>query len=144
MGKVYIDSKDSLFFELGGYDALENTSLHLLKRVISDDSINDLFIDTDIQTLISEFNALLACILDAPMHKNKDSLKIDNHKFVKRKIDVSIYNNLYKHLESTLYELNYNSVLVRSIIQNFEHYRHDLITGYRKVILVGLLKINSY
>lgn len=140
MEKKYFDTKHSLFLEIGDYEAIDKASVNFLKRVISDDSINDIFIDTDIQTLIREFNALFAYIIDAPIAEKKNQLKAGGYHLVNRKINSDTIDKLSNHLALALLDLNYHHKLVEDIMENIESFREDLIDNYRKVILVGLLK----
>ena len=107
---------ESLFEKLGGATAVNAAVDIFYRKVLSDDSINHFFDDTDMQAQREKQKAFLTMAFGGPNEYTGKDLRSAHAPLVERGLDDSHFNAVAGNLKATLDELNVPADLIDEVM----------------------------
>lgn len=107
---------ESLFEKLGGAAAVDAAVDIFYRKILSDESINHFFDDTDMQAQREKQKAFLTMAFGGPNAYNGKDLRSAHAPLVERGLNDSHFNAVAGNLKATLDELNVPADLVDEVM----------------------------
>lgn len=117
---------DSLFDRLGGTAAVDAAVDIFYRKVLSDDSINHFFDDSDMHAQREKQKAFLTMVFGGPNAYTGKDLR-SAHAPLKQEIDDSHFNAVTGHMRETLNELKVPVDLIEEVMQIATSTRDDVL-----------------